>query len=300
MKSQLVASHAARRRRIESGEEVVVGVNRFVDDRAEPADRGPGHRDPDGRPDGRARRPSRPYAAWRAAPRPARPSSEALAELREAAESDANLMPADAGVCPGGGHHRGVGGCAARGLRRVPGPTGVGGAVGAATGGAGNGARWPRCARRCGGPASELGTPAAAARRQAGPGRALQRRRADRRTGARRRLRGGLPGHPADTRADRRGRGRGGRALRRAVDPVRLAPGADPRRAASGCREAGAGDVPVVVGGIIPDGRRAVAAARPGVAAVFTPEGLRASPTIMARIVDEIREANGLAPLAPR
>ena len=52
--------------------------------------------------------------------------------------------------------------------------------------------------------------------RQARPGRALQRRRADRRAGPRRRLRGGLPGHPAHARADR-GRGpRRGRARGRA------------------------------------------------------------------------------------
>ena len=30
MKSQLVSSHAERRRRIESGDDVVVGVNRFT------------------------------------------------------------------------------------------------------------------------------------------------------------------------------------------------------------------------------------------------------------------------------
>jgi (2R)-ethylmalonyl-CoA mutase len=59
-----------------------------------------------------------------------------------------------------------------------------------------------------------------------------------------------------------------------------------------GLREAGLGDVPVVVGGIIPesDGRRLLEA---GVAAVYTPKdfGLTA---IMGGIVDVIRRANGL------
>ncbi|MGZ5403350.1 MAG: cobalamin-dependent protein, partial [Nocardioides sp.] len=59
-----------------------------------------------------------------------------------------------------------------------------------------------------------------------------------------------------------------------------------------GLRQAGLEDVPVVVGGIIPesDGRRLVEL---GVAAVFTPKdfGLTA---IMGGIVDQIRRAHGL------
>ena len=57
-------------------------------------------------------------------------------------------------------------------------------------------------------------------------------------------------------------------------------------------REAGAGDVPVVVGGIIPD-----ADARwlreQGVAAVFTPKDISLT-TMMGQIVTEIRRARGL------
>ncbi len=59
-----------------------------------------------------------------------------------------------------------------------------------------------------------------------------------------------------------------------------------------GLREAGLDDVPVVVGGIIPDAdRRRLLAA--GVAAVYTPKdfGLTA---IMSGIVDHIRRAHGL------
>ena len=56
----------ARRQRIEAGEDVVVGVNRFETHRAQPADRRPRHRDPDRRP---RRRGQRPSAAVRAVAR---------------------------------------------------------------------------------------------------------------------------------------------------------------------------------------------------------------------------------------
>ncbi|GAA2249058.1 protein meaA [Streptomyces ruber] len=60
-------------------------------------------------------------------------------------------------------------------------------------------------------------------------------------------------------------------------------------------REAGAGDIPVIAGGIIPNGdaRRLRAA---GVAAVFTPKDFDIT-GIIGRIVDEIRKANKLDPL---
>ena len=56
--------------------------------------------------------------------------------------------------------------------------------------------------------------------------------------------------------------------------------------------EAGMDDVPLIVGGIIPDsdGRRLEA---DGVAAVFTPKDFGMT-DIMGRIVDEVRKANGL------
>ncbi len=60
-------------------------------------------------------------------------------------------------------------------------------------------------------------------------------------------------------------------------------------------REAGAGDVPVVVGGIIPDAdARALRAA--GVAAVFTPRDYGIT-EIIGRLVEEIRRARGLTPI---
>ena len=59
-----------------------------------------------------------------------------------------------------------------------------------------------------------------------------------------------------------------------------------------GLREAGLADVPVIVGGIIPDsdGRRLL---EQGVAAVYTPKDFGLT-EIMDGIVDVIRKANGL------
>ena len=62
-----------------------------------------------------------------------------------------------------------------------------------------------------------------------------------------------------------------------------------------GLREAGLGDVPVVVGGIIPDAD-AQATARSGVAAVFTPKDYGIT-EIMSRIVDVVRAVHGLPEL---
>ncbi len=60
-----------------------------------------------------------------------------------------------------------------------------------------------------------------------------------------------------------------------------------------GLNDAGLTDVPVIVGGIIPesDGRKLVAS---GVAAVFTPKDFGMN-EIMDRVVDEIRTAHGLS-----
>jgi (2R)-ethylmalonyl-CoA mutase len=62
-----------------------------------------------------------------------------------------------------------------------------------------------------------------------------------------------------------------------------------------GLREAGLGDVPVVVGGIIPeaDERELLDA---GVAAVFTPKDYDAT-AIMAQVLDEVRASRGLSRL---
>ncbi|MER6157813.1 protein meaA [Streptomyces sp. NPDC001868] len=60
-------------------------------------------------------------------------------------------------------------------------------------------------------------------------------------------------------------------------------------------REAGAGDIPVIAGGIIPNADAAQLRAA-GVAAVFTPKDFDIT-GIIGRIVDEIRKANKLDPL---
>ncbi|MGW0394939.1 protein meaA [Streptomyces sp. NPDC003042] len=60
-------------------------------------------------------------------------------------------------------------------------------------------------------------------------------------------------------------------------------------------RAAGAGDIPVIVGGIIPNAD-AVTLKAAGVAAVFTPKDFGIT-EIIGRIVDEIRKANKLHPL---
>ncbi|WP_406863941.1 protein meaA [Streptomyces sp. HUAS MG47] len=60
-------------------------------------------------------------------------------------------------------------------------------------------------------------------------------------------------------------------------------------------REAGAPDIPVIVGGIIPNAD-AAELKRAGVAAVFTPKDFGIT-EIIGRIVDEIRKANKLDPL---
>ena len=225
MKQALVSSHSARRARIENGEDIVVGVNRF--ETTEPS---PLTADLD----------AAIQAADPEAERSAIAGLEEWREERDQGEVDRALDGArrgrqdrrqpdggDPGRRPGRRDHRGVGRHPARGVRRVPGADrslrcrrGRRGRQGADRGArAGEGDR--RGARR----------PAAPARRQARARRPLQRRRAGRRASPRRRLRGRLPGHPADARADRRGRGRRGRALRRPLDPLRLAHGAGARRA---------------------------------------------------------------------
>ena len=64
-----------------------------------------------------------------------------------------------------------------------------------------------------------------------------------------------------------------------------------------GLRDAGAGDVPVIVGGIIPESD-AKALREAGVAMVFTPKDFGLN-EIMGEIVGVIRASRGLAPLEP-
>ena len=221
-----------RRRRIETGEDVVVGRQQVHHHRAEPADRRPRDRHPDRRPGDRG---GRDRGGTRVAGRPRRRAGRrgaagAARRREDRREPDGR----DPRLRPGRRDDRGVGRRAARGVRRVPRAHRRLGAVGriAASGSAGEEIAEVRelvTPHRRGArpPAEDPG-------RQARPGRAQQRRRADRRPRPRRRLRGHLPGHPADPGADRQRGGAGGRARRRPVDPVRLAPGAGPGRSCAG------------------------------------------------------------------
>ena len=217
LKSALVASHALRRARVESGEDIVVGVNSFAETEPNPllADLDAAIQSVDPAVEANA---IAALESWRRE-RDGDAVDAALDDLRVATKTDENLMQATLSCARAGvttGEWAGV-------LREVFGsyraPTGVGGAVGLSRPGE------SLAARAGGGPPHRRGArhPPAAADRQAGPGRALQRCRADRGTGARRRVRGGLPGHPAHAGPDRRRCRRGGRALCRPVDPVGIA-----------------------------------------------------------------------------
>ena len=120
MKQALVSAHAARRARIESGDEKIVGVN--VYETTEPS---PLTADLDGAI--MAADPAAEQSAltsveeWKAQ-RDETAVTEALARLAADAKTDTNLMARHAGRGPGGRDHGGVGRHAARGVRRVPRP----------------------------------------------------------------------------------------------------------------------------------------------------------------------------------
>ena len=193
MKQALVSSHAARRARIEAGEEIVVGVNRF-----ETTEVSPLTSDLDGAiqtadPEAEAAA-LESVRAWKEQ-RDEAEVEAALERLAEDAKSGVNLMEATLAAARAGA----TTGEWAGALREVFGeyraPTGVSGAVGVQEAGAELTTVRDACADHW----RRAGWPAAAAGRQTGAGRPLQRRRAGGCAGARRRLRGHLPGHPADT-----------------------------------------------------------------------------------------------------
>jgi (2R)-ethylmalonyl-CoA mutase len=285
MKSALVSSHVRRRARIEAGEDPVVGVNTFVE--TEPS---PLTADLDA-----AIQPADPQAeqaavastqAWRSQ-RDAAVVATALERLRADAKSGENLMPATlaaarAGVTTGEW---------AAALREVFGeyraPTGVSGAGELAAAGAGLVAV-REAVRRTG---EELG----------GRLRLLV-------------AKPGLDGHSNGAeQVAVRARDAGFEVV---YQGIRLTPEEIVAAAVAedvhcvgisilsgshrelvplivdGLRAQGLVDVPVVVGGIIP-ASDADALRQAGVAAVFTPKDFGLT-EIMARIVAEIRHANGL------
>ncbi|OHV52567.1 protein meaA [Pseudofrankia sp. BMG5.36] len=290
MKSQLVSSQAARRGRIESGEDVVVGVNRFTETEPNPllADLDAAIQTVDPAVEAAAKE---ALASWRAKRDPAA-VDEALLTLREAAKSDTNMVPATLACARAGvttGEWSEV-------LREVFGeyraPTGVSGvAVGASA-------------------STAAGDELAAVReRVAATGRELGRRVKV--------LIGkpGLDGHSNGAEQIAvRARDAGFEVVYQGIrlTPEQIVAAAVQEdvhlvglsilsgshlelvpQVLDGLRAAGLGDLPVVVGGIIPD-RDAETLRSAGVAAVYTPKdyGMTA---IMSGFVDIIRAANGLA-----
>ena len=289
MKEQLVSSHAARRARIESGEEMVVGVNVYETTEPSPltADLDAAIQAPDPAAEAAAIESVR---AWKAE-RDESAVAEALARLAADAKTDANLMTATLAAARAGattGEWAGT-------LREVFGefraPTGVSGAVGPVDLRADSGA--------------EL---AAVRERVRETGEAL---------GGRLRLLVGKPGLDGHSNGAEqvavRARDAGFEVV---YQGIRLTPEEIVAAAVAedvhcvgisilsgshmelvpavldGLRAAGLDDVPVVVGGIIPDSDARVLMER-GVAAVYTPKDFGLT-EIMGGIVDVIRKAHSL------
>jgi (2R)-ethylmalonyl-CoA mutase len=286
LKSELVAAHSRHRARVESGEAVVVGVNAFTETEPSPltADLETAVQSVDPAVEGRA---VAAVQAWRAG-RDAAAVEAALAALRDAAKSTDNLMPATL-ACARTGVTTGEW---SQVLREVFGSyraaTGVSGAVGTA----------------------EADDDLLAVRELV--------RRTNRELATTLRLLVGKPGLDGHSNGAEqiavRARDAG---LEVVYQGIRLTPAQIASAAVeegvhvvglsilSGShrelvpevlrllRESGAGDLPVVVGGIIPD-----ADARwlvdQGVAAVFTPKDYGIT-EIIGRIVGVVRDAHDLA-----
>jgi len=285
MKQELVASHAARRARIESGEDKVVGVNCF-----ESTEESPLTADLDSAI--QAADPEAEHAAvasvqrWRSE-RDRAGVDEALTGLAEAAKTGANLMEATLAAARAGattGEWAGT-------LREVFGefraPTGVSGTVSL----------------------SDAGAELSAVREQV--------RRTGEQLGGRLRLLVGKPGLDGHSNGAEqvavRARDAGFEVV---YQGIRLTPEQIVSAAVAedvhcvglsilsgshmelvpavleGLREQGLGEVPVVVGGIVPAGD-AAKLKELGVAAVFTPKDFGLT-GIMAGVLREIRHANGL------
>ncbi len=285
MKGQLVASLADRRRRMESGEDVVVGVNRFDSTEPNPltADLDAAIMVVDPAVENAAQEAVR---TWRAERDP-EPVERALERLRRVAGTDENLMVATLECARAGvttGEWAGV-------LREVFGeyraPTGV-----AAASGGGGGEALAGVRERVRVTGEELG-------------------------GRLRFLVGkpGLDGHSNGAEQIAvRARDAGFEVV---YQGIRLTPAQIVSAAVEedvhvvglsvlsgshlqvvpavlrGLKEAGLDDVPVVVGGIVPDSD-ARRLREQGVARVFTPKDFGLT-DIMGSIVDVVREANGLA-----
>ncbi|MGE9809168.1 MULTISPECIES: protein meaA [unclassified Janibacter] len=291
MKSALVASHAQRRQRIEAGEDVVVGVNRFETTEPNPltADLDAAIQTVDADVEAKA---AAAVAAWRetrdADPARRDAAAAALARLAEVAATDENLMEATL-ACVRADVTTGEW---TQALRDVFGefraPTGVSGSVGVADGGS-----------------DEL---VAVRRRVAQTGEEL---------GETLRILVGKPGLDGHSNGAEqiavRARDAGFEVV---YQGIRLTPDQIVSAAVAedvhlvgisilsgshmelvpdvlaGLKAAGAGDIPVIVGGIIPESD-AARLREQGVAAVFTPKDFGLN-EIMGRFVDIIRESRQL------
>src|SRR3982751_6533747 len=290
MKGQLVASLAERRRRIEGGEEVVVGVNRFESTEPNPllADLDAAIQTVDPAVEAAA---CESVQKWRSERDP-EPVERALARLREAAGTDENLMAATLECARAGvttGEWAGV-------LREVFGeyraPTGVAAATG-------------------GGEADETLTEVR--ERVQATGEEL---------GGRLRFLVGKPGLDGHSNGAEqiavRARDAGFEVV---YQGIRLTPAQIVSAAVEedvhvvglsvlsgshlqvvpavlqGLSDAGLDDVPVIVGGIIPDSD-ARRLREQGVAQVFTPKDFGLT-EIMGSVVDVVRAANGLDETVP-
>ena len=120
MKQELVSSHSARRARIENGEEIVVGVNRFETTEPSPLtadlDAAIQAADPEAERSAVAG-----LEAWRERARPGARSTARSRALAAAAKTEANLMEATLVAARAGATTGEWAGHAARGVRRVPG-----------------------------------------------------------------------------------------------------------------------------------------------------------------------------------
>ncbi|TAM86279.1 MAG: protein meaA [Jatrophihabitans sp.] len=281
LKSALVSALALRRRRIESGEDVVVGVNRYTESEPNPlvggTDGGILTVDPAVEEAAKAA-----IADWRAA-RDAAAADAALTALRDAAKTDENLMPATLACVTAGvtiGEWSGV-------LREVFGeyrpPTGVA----AASGGGHEGSltavqqRVRALGERLGRPLKFLvGKPGLDGHSNGAEQIAVRARDAGFEV-----VYSGIRLTPAQI---------VNAAVEEDVDVVGLSVLSGSHLSVvpdvlDGLREAGLDDVPVVVGGIIPDAdaERLRAA---GVARVFTPKDFAIS-DVLGQIVDAIEAA---------
>ncbi|WP_411122266.1 protein meaA [Streptomyces sp. x-19] len=291
LKSQLVSAHAERRARIESGDEKIVGVNCFEGTEPNPltADLDTAIMTVDPANEAGV---VRALHNWRDNRDELR-AQEALSALKKAAAGDTNLFPATL-ECARAGVTTGEWAWA---LRDVFGefraPTGVSGAPVAVT--------------------AEAGSTLAAVREKVA-------RTATDLGGGRLRLLVGKPGLDGHSNGAEqiavRARDAGFEVV---YQGIRLTPEQIVTAAVSEdvhcvglsilsgshaalvpdvldrLRRAGAGDLPVIVGGIIPSAD-AAALREAGVAAVFTPKDFGIT-EIIGRIVDEIRTANQLDPL---